>query len=208
MAKPTAELEIDRRLIEAAKQSPVAFGVLYDRYVDRIYSYAYYRTGDATSAEDITAETFRAALESIDRYEWRGLPFSAWLYRIASNAIAGEYRRSRPCVPLEDLYELSDDGESAAELLEKQEMAKNLADLVRALPQDQQQVIVLRFCQGLRSKQVASIMNRSEGAVKALLHRAIVSLRSRLGDARLSGDGGQRQGRGRKARPTTGDDDE
>ena len=80
------ELESERRLEEASQRQPRRFAKLYERYFDRVYAFAFTRTGDRTAAEDVAAETFRVALENLPRFEWRGVPFSAWLFRIASNA--------------------------------------------------------------------------------------------------------------------------
>jgi RNA polymerase sigma-70 factor (ECF subfamily) len=174
------QLEAERTLVEAARSSPVAFGALYERYVDAIYAYAYHRIGDRTIAEDIVSETFHKALENMHGYEWRGVAFSAWLYRIASNAIAGRYRRE-PVMGGEDDLELVPDSEPHPEVaLTTLERRADVLEAVRDLPDDQQQVVVLRFGQELRNKEIARIMQRSEGAVKALLHRALAGLHRRL----------------------------
>ena len=101
--------ERERRLVEAARDDPVAFGALYEQHVDAIYAYALHRVRDGTVAEDVVAETFHRALENLGRYEWRGVPFSAWLYRIASNVIAARYRHE-PAVHLDDIDHLHHDG--------------------------------------------------------------------------------------------------
>lgn len=174
------QLEAERKLVEAARSSPVAFGALYERYVDQIYAYVFHRVGDRTLAEDIVAETFHRALENIQSFEWRGVAFSAWLYRIASNAIAARFRRE-PAMSGDEELETVLEPEPGPEMAVAQIEAKaELLAAVRALPDDQQQVIVLRFGQELRNKEIARIMQRSEGAVKALLHRAITALHRRL----------------------------
>src|SRR5579862_6207816 len=104
------QLEIERKLVEAARSSPVAFGALYERYVDAIYSYALHRVGDTTVAEDIVSETFHRALENIQSFEWRGVAFSAWLYRIASNVIAARFRREPVTSGEEDLENVLEPG--------------------------------------------------------------------------------------------------
>ena len=174
------QLEAERKLVEAARSSPVAFGALYERYVDQIYAYVFHRLGDRTLAEDIVAETFHRALENMQNFEWRGVAFSAWLYRIASNAIAARFRRE-PAMGGEEELETVLEPEPGPELaLTRLEMKADLLAAVRALPDDQQQVILLRFGQELRNKEIARIMERSEGAVKALLHRALTALHRRL----------------------------
>ena len=174
------QLEAERTLVEAARSNPVAFGALYERYVDAIFAYAYHRVGDRTLAEDIVSETFHKALENMHGYEWRGIAFSAWLYRIAGNAIAARFRRE-PAMGGEDELELALDSGAGPELtLTTWERRADVLAAVRALPDDQQQVVVLRFGQELRNKEIARIMQRSEGAVKALLHRALSGLHRRL----------------------------
>jgi RNA polymerase sigma-70 factor (ECF subfamily) len=136
--------------------------------------------GDRTVAEDIVSETFHRALENIQGFEWRGVAFSAWLYRIASNAIAARYRRE-PAMGSEEDLEHALEPEPGPELaLTTLEWKADLLAAVRALPDDQQQVILLRFGQELRNKEIARIMQRSEGAIKALLHRALIALHRRL----------------------------
>lgn len=113
-------------------------------------------------------------------YEWRGVAFSAWLYRIASNIIAGRYRRE-PSMGGEDDLELVADHQPSPEVaLLRLERRSDVLAAVRGLPDDQQQVVLLRFGQDLRNKEIARIMQRSEGAVKALLHRALAGLYRRL----------------------------
>jgi len=87
------QLEAERRLIEASQKQPRRFAQLYERYFDRVYAFALTRTGDRTAAEDVTAETFRRAFENLPRFQWRGVPFSAWLFRIAASKVADLRRR-------------------------------------------------------------------------------------------------------------------
>src|SRR5574341_2127322 len=88
------QLEAERRLIEASQRQPQRFAELYERYFDRVYAFALTRTGDRASAEDVTAETFRRAFENLPRFQWRGVPFSAWLFRIAANAAGDHFKRA------------------------------------------------------------------------------------------------------------------
>lgn len=170
----------ERGLVEAARHDPAAFGALYERHVDAIYSYALRRIQDSAAAEDIVSETFHRALEHIDRYEWRGAPFSAWLYRIAGNLIAARYRHE-PATPFEEAGELPDEGAGPEQSVLTGERKGELMTAVAALPEEQQQVVMLRYGHDLRNKEIAFIMGRSEGAVKQLLHRAMIGLKRRLG---------------------------
>lgn len=169
----------ERKLVEAARDDPVAFGWLYEQHVDAIYTYTLQRVRDAAVAEDIVAETFQRALEHLDRYEWRGVPFSAWLYRIASNLVAARYRREPPA-PLDDAGDVLDEGAGPEQSLLDHERRRELMVAVATLPPEQQQAVILRYGHGLRNKEIAYVMGRSEGAIKQLLHRAIGGLQRRL----------------------------
>ena len=148
--------------------------------MDQIYAYALHRLGDRTLAEDIVSETFHRALENMHSYEWRGVAFSAWLYRIASNAIAARFRKE-PLMGSDEELESIVEPELGPELaMTRKEWKADVLAAVRTLPDDQQQVVLLRFGQDLRNKEIARIMQRSEGAVKALLHRALHGLHKRL----------------------------
>ena len=174
-------LQAERNLVETAKSDPEAFGKLYDLHFGQIYSYAYYRIRSHPDAEDVTAQTFQQALEHIGSYEWRGVPFAAWLYRIASNAIAGRYRRQ---IPETELDEATHSVASADPLPEeatlRSERSKELREAVATLPPNQQQAVILKFAQGLRNREIGEILGCSEGAVKQLLHRAMENLRTRV----------------------------
>jgi RNA polymerase sigma-70 factor (ECF subfamily) len=171
------DLQEERRLIEAAQRDRQAFGALYDRYFDRIFSYAYYHTGSRERAEDIAAATFQQGLEGIAQFEWREIPYVAWLYRVAANLIAKERRRPA-WVELDNTAESSD--ETPEEVWLRREQGNELQALVRELPIDQRQAILLKFEGRLRNKEIGVIMNRSEGAVKLLTFRALHALRRKL----------------------------
>lgn len=174
------QLESERRLIEASKRQPRRFAQLYERYFDRVYAFAFTRTGDRTAAEDVTAETFRVAFENLPRFQWRGVPLSAWLFRIASNAARHHFRQAAREETLADAVE--DQGEPWDARLIEVETRARLFELVQRLPEDQRRVLVLRFGQEASIKEVAREMDRSEGAVKLLQHRAMETLRSWVGD--------------------------
>ncbi len=171
------------RLIEQARQrEPAALSELYRRHVDAIYRYIYYRVSDAETAEDLTAEVFMRMVESIDRYTDHGIPISAWLYRIAHARIIDHWRRNqrRPQVEWSDALvsaHLVDD------LPQKDVVAlQRLREALGALKDEQQQVILFKFLEGLDNQTVAQIMNKTEGAVKALQHRALAALARTLDD--------------------------
>jgi RNA polymerase sigma-70 factor (ECF subfamily) len=170
-------------LVAAAKRDPREFGPLYELYVDRIYRFAYRRVGTHHEAEDITAQTFQQALQALPAYEWRGLPFGAWLFRIAGNIINRRGRTSGREVAVEDVtvfsgYEEADD--DPADLAWRSEQAGELAEKIGHLPPDQQRVLVLKFSHGMKNREIGDLMGRSEGAIKQLVHRALVSLRASI----------------------------
>jgi RNA polymerase sigma-70 factor, ECF subfamily len=179
----SSDLVDEGALVAAAKRDPREFGPLYELYVDRIYRFAYRRVGTHHEAEDITAQTFQQALQALPAYEWRGLPFGAWLFRIAGNIINRRGRTSGREVAVEDVtvfsgYEETDD--DPADLAWRSEQAGELAEKIQRLPPDQQRVLVLKFSHGRKNREIGDLMGRSEGAIKQLVHRALVSLRASM----------------------------
>lgn len=161
--------------MEAAQADPARFVEVYERYVDRIYAFVSRRTASRAAAEDITSQVFEQALRAIARFEWRGVPVSAWLFRMASNALADHWReraREAPEAPpdLPDSRELEDIERRIA-----------LYRHVERLPDLQQQVIRMRFVEEKSIRDVAAALNRSEGAVKQLQLRALENLRKSMG---------------------------
>lgn len=176
--------ESEQRLIEAAQRDPSRFAELYDGHFHRIYAYVWRRVGSRAEAEDITSETFHQALQNLPRFEWRGVPFAAWLYRIASNAISDHYRREARQKELPS--ELAE-GESSRES-EAADEADRRAQVFRgvaALPPDQRRVIQLRFAEEKSIREVADALGRSEGAVKQLQFRALQALRERVKESHV-----------------------
>jgi RNA polymerase sigma-70 factor (ECF subfamily) len=164
----------------AAKGDNEAFGELYDRYVDRIYNYIYYRTGNTHDAEDLTARVFYRAMKHIGNYQDRGLPLSAWLYRIAHNLVANWHRDNsrRKEISLDDgINVLKQKGPHPETALEKNEEQNELLSILRQLPAERQQLIVLKFVEHLPNVEIGRIMGRTEGAIKSLYHRTLISLR-------------------------------
>lgn len=179
----SSELLIEQKMVEAAQRDPEAFGAIYDRYFERIYSYAYNHTGNHAEAEDVTAQTFKQAFENLHRFEWRGLPMGAWLYRIASNVITGMHRRTRPTAAFEEALEVPNSGPTPEDTFLQGEQNAELLRMVLTLPEAQRQAIILRFSQGLSYVEIAESIGRTEGAVKQLIHRALVTLRENMAKA-------------------------
>jgi RNA polymerase sigma-70 factor (ECF subfamily) len=158
-------------------------------YVGRIYNYVYYRTGNPSDAEDLTARVFFRAMHHIINYQDRGLPFSAWLYRIAHNLVANWHRDNsrRPEIPLDDglLTRHSAEDHPEVALLQNEERER-LLRLIRRLPPDRQQLLILKFVEHLSNAEIGQIMGRTEGAVKSLYHRTLLALRDELEELQLS----------------------
>ena len=179
---PEPETNEDETITHAAQGDTEAFTLLYERYVNRIYNYIYYRTGNPHEAEDLTSRVFYRALHHINTYSNRGVPFSAWLYRIAHNLVANWHRDNsrRKEVPLEDYIQLPQKTlQPEASVVDNQEL-ENLLRTIRRLPADRQQLLILKFVEGLSNAEVAVIMRRSEGAIKSLYHRTLLSLREEI----------------------------
>lgn len=165
----------ERVLIEAAQRDISRFADLYELYFDRVYAYIVRRVQDRDDAEDLTSVVFHHALANLRRFEWRGAPFAAWLYRIAANAIAdGSERlaRERKIEPAADVEE--------ADQEEAQDQARVFA-FVRELPDDQRRVVIMRFAEQKSIRDVAEALGRSEGAIKQLQFRGLENLRARIG---------------------------
>jgi RNA polymerase sigma-70 factor (ECF subfamily) len=172
----------DARLVAWAREDSAAFGELYTRYVKRIYNYVYYRTGNHHDAEDLTSRVFFRAIAHIDQYTDRGVPFSAWLYRIAHNLVANWHRdRGRQrVVPLDDHLATGAGPEMPEVATESDEEQERLLESIRDLPAERQQLLILKFVERLSNAEIGAIMNRTEGAIKSLYHRTLLSLRDSL----------------------------
>ncbi len=177
-AVPGEQAEVE--IIQAASAGDAeAFSLLYEKYVTRIYNYIYYRTGHHHEAEDLTERVFYRALRRISSYQNQGVPFSAWLYRIAHNLVANWYRDQsrRKEVALEEHLNFTERPDHPeATLLVGQEQERMMR-AIRCLPPDRQQLLILKFVENLSNLEVAQIMRRSEGAVKSLYHRTLITLR-------------------------------
>lgn len=173
-----------KHLVDRAKSYDTeAFGELYDIYFDKIFAFVYYKIGKRFEAEDIAGQVFLKALENISNFEWRGAPFSAWLFRIASNLVTDYYRSGKyETVDIEEHQNIEiEDGlapeESAIRELDREELMK----AIKTLTDEQQQVIAMRFFAGMTNEEVAQAIDKNVGAIKALQHRAIGALGKILG---------------------------
>jgi RNA polymerase sigma-70 factor, ECF subfamily len=190
MVRAVPELSDDKALQLAAQGDQDAFGSLYERYVSRIYNYIYYRTGNQHEAEDLKARVFFRALRHVENYNDRGLPLSAWLYRIAHNLVANWHRDNsrRREVPLDEITLVKQGSELPETVLLQNEEKESLLIVIRGLPADRQQLVILKFVEHLSNAEIGQIMGRSEGAVKSLYHRTLISLRDEFGRVIVDGD--------------------
>ena len=168
----------ERLLIEAAQKDPARFADLYELHFERVYAYVVRRVQDRAETEDLTAEVFHQALANLKRFEWRGIPFAAWLFRIAANLISDRWQHSRREI-VNDAAVIGSAQVAPAEI-EAVEKRATLFRLVETLPAEQRRVVVLRFAEQKSIKQVAREIRKTEGAVKQLQFRALTNLRARL----------------------------
>jgi RNA polymerase sigma-70 factor (ECF subfamily) len=178
LVKARENLGDERLLIEAAQRDPRRFAELYERNFERVYAFIARRVRNREEAEDLTSEVFQHALANLQRFEWRGTPFVAWLYRMAANAIVDRWQS----VSTEQVDPRRDAADPAC--LDEIEQRAMLFQLVDSLPADQRGVIIERFVKQKSTREIAEELGRTEGAVKQLQFRAIENLRKRMGGAR------------------------
>src|SRR6266542_3912704 len=172
----------DRRLVERARQGDrEALEELYLIHFDRIYSYLHMSVGNRHDAEDLTTQTFLKMLESIGRFRWQAAPFSAWLFRIAHNLAMDHFRARRRWQPEEEVPEPPGSEEPSAEFEAMQSIGRqSMMELIERLSPEQQQVLTLKFVFNFPNADVATILGKTEGAIKSLQHRALASLQREL----------------------------
>ncbi len=174
----TTEVNEEALLERALKNDSAALGSIYDLYSDRIYRYVYHRIGNAEVAEDITAQTFLKMLEAIQTGRGWHTSFRSWLYRIAHNLVVDHYRRASKVmqVSLDKAPNLPQRGDSLMDTVERKLDMEAVEIALHSLTEEQAQVIVLRFLEGYNIAEVSKIMEKTEGAVKALQYRAVRAL--------------------------------
>ncbi len=183
--------EIERLLVERAQKDPQAFGEIFDMHYDRIYAYVMRRIGDPDVTADIVAETFTKALDGISTFVWRGIPISAWLYRIAGNEIRMHARRvrGRPSTRLsaliEDGFDVEDtafdeEREAVREAEERDVSLKAMRQALLTLPPVYQEAVVLRHVEGKTSAEVAAILGKNEGTTRSIISRGLSLLREAM----------------------------
>jgi RNA polymerase sigma-70 factor (ECF subfamily) len=180
----------EKTQIRKVKKDRQAFGELYEHYLQKIYTYVYYRTGNHADAEDLTSKVFQKAFTHMEGYKDQGLPFSAWLYRIAHNVVANWYRDQsrKKIVGLDEAtrHSMEEEPDAAAE---KNAESENLLRIIRKLPTDNQQLLILKFAEGCSNLEVGRILGRSEGAIKSLYHRTLIVLRDEMEKSQVTRQG-------------------
>src|SRR3989344_3490669 len=180
---PTKEATDERQLIERSVEGESsAFGRLYDRYLEKIYRFVFFKVGHREEAEDLTQQVFTSAWENIQGFREQGLPISSWLYKIARNRIIDHYRTKKTHTPLERIPEeiahLTEDMED----MDKKILLERIYTSLHTLTDEQQEIIVLRFIEEFSHKEIAAAMDKQEVAVRVLQHRAIKNLKKTLED--------------------------
>jgi RNA polymerase sigma-70 factor (ECF subfamily) len=171
------EAELAQR---ASQRDQDAFAELYTAYVEKIYKYVYYKVGDPSEAEDLCEQVFLKAWEAIGRYTWCGYPFSSWLYRLAHNLVVDHYRTRREILPLNDTLMIREEPIDPEVALARSLGASDLRRAILRLTVEQRQVICLKFIEGYSNSEIASMMQKKEGAIRALQYRALRSLQAIL----------------------------
>jgi RNA polymerase sigma-70 factor, ECF subfamily len=173
----------ERLLIEAAQRDPSRFGTLYEDNFERVYAFIARRVPDRDAVQDLTADVFHQALKNLPRFEWRGVPFAAWLFRIAANAIVDRSKRTakeRALPHGHDPHDPHDAMDPPEVGLDEIDARARLFRLVDRLPADQRRVIIMRFAEEKTIREIAATLGRSEGAVKQLQFRGLQSLKAKL----------------------------
>jgi RNA polymerase sigma-70 factor, ECF subfamily len=173
--QPTDRLPV---LVAEAQRNPAAFAALYDSFVRSVYRYVYRRVGNSADAEDLTAQIFLAAFESLPRYRENGY-FAAWLFTIARSKVMDHFRTSRPQVPLDSVEPVGLEADVLHHVVRRDELAQ-LSRLIRALSEEEQELIRLRYVADLPFAEMAAVLKKNEAAVKKSLYRLLARLQSQM----------------------------
>jgi RNA polymerase sigma-70 factor (ECF subfamily) len=180
MGTAVAERSIEALVARAKQGDRDALEELYLEHFDRIYSYLHMTVGNRHDAEDLTTQTFLKMLESIGKFRWGAAPFSAWLFRIAHNLAMDHFRSRRRWQPEEEVPEPDEVGSSAEDEAMKVLSSENMFDLIEQLSDEQRQVLILKFVFDFSNLEAATVLDKSEGAIKSLQHRALASLQKHV----------------------------
>ena len=181
--------QAEARLVARASDGDAeAFGNLYERHLDDIYRYVYYRVSNRQDAEDLTETIFLKAWEGMATYEPQKAPFQAWLYRIAHNTVIDHYRTRKDTAPISDYPFLTDEATGPSEQVFLRQQAAQLTDRIKQLTPDYQEVLILRFVNGMTTAEAAEVLGKSNGAVRVLQHRALKALHALLAVEEVTND--------------------
>lgn len=188
--------DFEKEIIERAKREPEMFGVLYEKYYQQIFGYILRRVADVALAQDLTSQTFLKALKNIKRFSWRNISFSAWLFRIATNQVNSYYRKNkkRKILFLENLENISlkenllEELQNAQKKLQQEKEFLELHQKITTLKPKYQTVIFLRFFEKKKISEIAQILGKPQGTIKAQLHRALKQLKKLLKDVNNGGN--------------------
>jgi RNA polymerase sigma-70 factor (ECF subfamily) len=174
-------LEQEKQLIEAAKKDASKFLNLYDKYFDQIYRYIYRRTGgDKEITYDIVSETFLNSLKNLKKFQWKGYPFSSWLYKIAHNNVIKWYKKNRQHVPLDKAYSLSDSKQNQKEFVETKFAQAQIQEILNKLNEEEREILRLKFFEEVSNVEIAEIMGLSVSNVGVKVFRALKKAKSFL----------------------------
>ena len=201
-SQPSLTQADERLLVEAAQKDPSRFAALYELHFGTVYAFIARRVQDRAAVEDLTSEVFHKALANLQRFEWRGVPFGAWLLRIAGNAVSDRAKRGGHELAVDDPPEVS-----AKPRLEQAAELAQLFRMVEELPKDQRQVVVLRFAEEKSIREIARQLKRSEGAVKQLQFRGLAGLRARIDSDQVLRRKSTQKGAVRRAKKSGGKHD-
>lgn len=177
-------LDNEEKLISRAKEGDSSsFGVLYDHYLSRIYRFIYVKVASREDAEDISHQVFLNAWQNMPRYKSKGFPFSSWLYEIARNQVIDYYRTRKESVSVDDIDPDSMSEEAHGETLNTELDLERVMKKLRTMKSEYQDVLILRFVEDMSLKEVASALNKTEGAIKLLQHRAVSTLKEFFGES-------------------------
>jgi len=178
--KTSATENMDLLVDKAIGGDAEAFGSLYDIFIDRIYRHVYYRVSNKDDAEDIAQQVFIRAWKAIKKYRRTSKPFLAWLLRICHNLVVDFYRSKKCAIYIDDEFDLPGSEESPERLAESEYDQKLLRGIILKLPDEQQQVIIMKFIEGFSYTEISSSLQKSEGAVRVIQHRALKKMRTML----------------------------
>lgn len=173
--------DIQNIIKSAIKGEASAFGLLYDRYQPQIYRFIYLKVSHREEAEDLCHQVFLSAWQNIESYEFKGFPFSAWLYSIARNKVIDHYRTKKNFIDIETIYIAEENDKKTNEaILDFKISLESIKKAIFEIPQIEQDVIIMRFVEDMSPREIASILNKSEGSIRLIQHKAIKRLKELL----------------------------